>query len=76
MAKAGQVGQLEAVILAGQGRLLASLGKAWNEEVRTLIKKIPAIQVLTLFISHQKLFQFSTKACTVFAVNLLKCFLL
>jgi hypothetical protein len=49
MAKAGQVGRLEAVILGGQGRLVAGLGKAWNEEVRALIKRLPAIQVrLTL----------------------------
>jgi hypothetical protein len=45
MAKAGQVGRLEAVILGGQGRLVAGLGKAWNEEVRALIKRLPAIQV-------------------------------
>jgi hypothetical protein len=56
MAKSGQVGRLEAVILAGQGRLVASLGKAWNEEVRTVIKKIPAIQVFYFFNRNSRLF--------------------
>jgi hypothetical protein len=45
MAKAGQVGRLEAVILGGQGHLVAALGKVWNEEVRALIKRLPTIQV-------------------------------
>ena len=45
MAKTGQVDRLENVVYSGQGALVLSLSKSWNEDVRGLIKNIPQIQV-------------------------------
>ena len=45
MAKTGQVDRLENVVYFGQGALVLSLSKSWNEDVRGLIKNIPQIQV-------------------------------
>ncbi|XP_023345904.1 BTB/POZ domain and ankyrin repeat-containing protein NPR3 [Eurytemora carolleeae] len=44
MAKTGQVDRLENVVYSGQGALVLSLSKSWNEDVRGLIKNIPQIQ--------------------------------
>ena len=44
MAKAGKVAALEAVVLGGQAHLLEGLGKVWNEEVRSFLKKAPALR--------------------------------
>ena len=47
-AKAGQVWRLENLVYSGQASLVGSLKRAWNEEVRELIKRIPDIQVTLL----------------------------
>ena len=45
MAKAGQVGKLENVVLHGMGELVKNISKVWNEEVRNFNKKLPSLIV-------------------------------
>ena len=40
-AKSGNVTKIETAVLQGHGDLVASIGKVWNEEARTFVKKVP-----------------------------------
>ena len=44
-AKAGHVTKLETAVLQGYGDLVTGIGKVWNEEARTFIKKVPGLMV-------------------------------
>ena len=49
-AKAGHVTKLESAVLQGHGDLVTNIGKVWNEEARTFIKKVPSLMVRMLII--------------------------
>ena len=40
-AKSGNVNKIEMAVLQGHGDLVANIGKVWNEEARTFVKKVP-----------------------------------
>ena len=54
LAKAGHVARLEGLVYSGQGDLVKSIKRAWNEEVRELIKRIPYMQVSAMEIPGHK----------------------
>lgn len=40
-AKSGNVNKIETAVLQGHGHLVSNIGKVWNEEARTFVKKVP-----------------------------------
>ena len=53
-AKTGQVAKLETTVFQGRGDLVISLGKAWNEDVRNFLKKVPILMVKPIFVVNFK----------------------